>query len=494
MDSEVEQEITKILMNKLNPWWRNIKIDTPKFHRADYYYLKYQIHEDKALTLVGPRQIGKTTIIKQLIQDLIEEKQIDSTRIIYADLADTQLRLLSENIVNDILSIYQKNILHKDFSELKEDVFIFFDEVQKDINWAESLKSYIDHYKHLKILCTGSSSLEVTQKSRETLPGRAIPQIMLPLKFVDYIGIRHNRDEDRLDMREMREFSKQSREEFIKAIEKEDIEGFVEYIDGRNKEWLSYETKVQAKLETYMSRGGYPAIALENTTAQCQRLLNTYATDVIAKDMALIGGVRNFDTAEKVLYLLAKMSGNELNKKTITDRIKGSNFNTVNKYISMFKEVFLISEISIYSGSMLGSSKNPKIYFQDVGMRNAICGVLDSPFSDKDKGHLAETLACDHIKRLAFKINENAPGHIYCYKDESGKEKRGEIDFVVKLPKYKMSLPIENKYRKTLKGFETFDKFLKEQKQGFGLVLTRDVLKYERDKAFVPLWMFLLMS
>jgi len=494
MEPEKEQKIQSLLVNKLNPWWRDVRLNVPEFRRSDFDYLYSQIKIQKSLTLIGPRQVGKTTVVRQIIQELIASG-IKSNRILYADLGDVEIRLNTESAMHDILQIYQKNILSEDFSNLTSDVYVFLDEVQHDQSWAETVKSYVDHYPKLHMLLTGSSSLKVSYKSKETLPGRSQLQIMLPLKFVDFLRLRYQKTPEKLNAERLRILGKEMRNWFIAGLEKKDLKEFVKLCAGQYQLFLPQEAEIHAAFTAYLSRGGYPEIATKAETADCQRLLTSYANDVIVKDLAVGGNVRNIDLAEKMLYLLAMSSAEKLNKDSMMKRIKDTNFITTNKYVDLFKEVFLLSEIPIFSGSKLGSTKHPKIYFQDIGLRNAICGVLDVQFTETDSGHLAETVACDHIKRLAFKLNQNSFGHIYCYSSEkSGRDESGETDFIVELPRYKLKLPIEVKYRKNIGGLNSMREFMAVQKQPFGIVLTRDNLKMQENIAHIPLWMFAIMS
>jgi len=487
MEPEKEQELTRLLTNKLNPWWITSQAAAPAFQRSDFEYLFEKIKTSRAITLIGPRQVGKTTISKQIIRRLLEQG-IPANRIIYADFSDKEIRLQCAHPLYDVISLYRRNILQEDFEQLKSDAYLFLDEVQKDDEWAETVKSYIDHYEKLHILSTGSSSLNVSQKNKETLPGRSLLQVMLPLKFADFLRIRSFKGMFRHDADALRNSGKEMRSWFLQALQKRDFSRFEQLCLERRSLLSRQETDIEAEFGNYLSRGGYPQIAISDDVSQCNSLLNSYATDVIVKDLAGASrGIRDYDLAEKTLYLLAKISGEELNVNELLKHLQGRQYITVRKYIDLFDEACLINEIPIYSGTKLGSTKHPKIYFQDVGMRNALCGLLDAPFSETDKGHLAETIACDHINRLSFKLNLNIRGNVYCWKSS-----KGEVDFVVRLPRFRLELPIESKYRRNPES-APMREFLESRKQPLGLILTRDVLKLDRGVLFMPMWAFALM-
>lgn len=491
MEPEAESTIVRLLVNKFNPWWGSRKEMLPAFKRADFFYLLGEIKKEKAITLVGPRQVGKTTLVKQMIHALLEQG-VANNRIFYVDLGDVEIRLTCKNPLHEVLQIYQKYILHEDFANLSSDVYLFFDEVQKDSLWNETVRSY-KTYPKLRMLSTGSSSRLVSKMSNETLPGRANLQVMLPLKFSDFLRIRFMSKASELNADAFRSFGKEMRNWFTQGLLNKNLSEFIGRCQERLVLYLGDESKLQAELSCYLSRGGYPGVALKESTAECQQLLNGYANDVIAKDLTVDGSIRDVDLAEKLLYLLAGVSANELNKNSLLNRLQPASYITVNKYLVFFKEVLIISEIPIYSGSKLGSTKHPKLYFQDVGLRNALLGVLDLQISDADQGQLAETVACDHLKRLSFKLNLNTQGHIYCLKPKSTQGVENEIDFILDLPRFGLLLPIECKFRRNIKHTDAINDFMTQHNQSLGVVLTRDTLKYEEKIAFIPLWMFLLM-
>ena len=511
MDEAKGDQILKILTKKFNPWWVGKRIPIESFRRSDFDYISPQLRKQNAITLIGPRQIGKTTLMRQIINELITAEGKDPSRILYADLGDAELRVASQNLIPDILEVYQKDVLHEELSSLSSEICLFFDEVQRDNDWAEALKSQIDsdHEKKIHILATGSSSLKITQKSKETLPGRSELQLMLPLKFVDAVRLRSYMksqpqgsgnmfpviisQENALDAEKLRKEGKALRAEFDTALSKGAFGDFYSSCKELSKAYISNEAELQKSLLDYITKGGYPAVIKTEDTAACQRLLTSYANDVIVKDLMPWHRIRDFDTAEKLLFLIAKLSGNILNRQSLNRQLPGANGATIAKYISFFEQLKLMSQIPIYSKSIEGSAKHPKVYFQDAGLRNALCGVLDAAFNSEEQGHLAETVVCDHLHRLSFKLNSNSAGQISCYRAKGSKDVEKEIDFIMLVPKHRVELPIEVKFRENSGGMELMRNFMQDRKQKLGVVITREELLLKEGILYIPLWIFLIM-
>ncbi|MDO8340215.1 MAG: ATP-binding protein [Candidatus Burarchaeum sp.] len=488
-DAETEKKIVQLLSTRFNKWWNGGKIVVPQFRRRDFKYVSDKLGEPRAITLIGPRQIGKTTLVMQLIYELIETRKIAPKQVLYVQLDDVELRLACpKNLLTEILSVYQKYVLLEDLNTTQNDIYLFLDEVQRVEDWAEHVKALLAANKHLHILATGSASFIISQKSKETLPGRHELFCMYPLKFADALSLRQTTYGGKLDLVRLTTFSYGLRAKFEEALVKKSFGGFFGYAKEKYMEMATMETELTAGLIHYFSKGGYPEIITTADVSTCQKLLRSYANDVIVKDLMPWFGIRDFSTAEKLLYLLASISGEELNASALLKRISGSNSMTVNKYIDYLASLGIISLVQVHSGSKLGSTKHPKIYFGDIGLRNAQMGLLDAPMERIDLGHIAETVSYDHLMRLAYKLNSSAPGHIFCFRG-----KRGDVDFILDLPRHSIKLPVEIKFRKTPTDIRGIYEFLETSNYKLAVIVTENTLELKEDILYLPLWMFLLM-
>ncbi len=498
MDSDTERRITQILLNRQNRWWSGEPPDVFPFKRRDFSYLMESLYKPRATVLIGPRQIGKSTLIKQIINELLTIKKIDPKRILYVQLDDVQLQLLSKNTMLDVIEAYQKNILLEDINLTASDTFLFFDEVQRVDNWADVVKTYHASNKNLHIFVTGSAGFAISQQGKETLPGRADIYTMYPMKFTDalllyYTSIekstKANSRGQEVAYKLNKTYSMELRNSLIKSLEAKSFSEFFNSCKTIYTEMLPYEAELQAGVRRYLSKGGYPEIITEESISECQKLLKSYADDIIVKDLMPWFNIRDFPTAEKLMFLIASVSGEQINKQEILKRIGSSNYLTISKYLEYLESVFIIHSLPAYTGSKLGSTKHPKIYYHDTGLRNAIIGILDSPVLELEKGHLAETAAYDHLLRLSYKLNESVPGGISFFNNSAG-----EVDFILDLARYKTKLSIEVKFRRKIKEEHMGTRmFMSEHKSTMGMVITESLLDYRKGIISIPLWMLLAL-
>ncbi|MBI5159614.1 ATP-binding protein [Candidatus Micrarchaeota archaeon] len=486
MDVETEKSILVLLTNRFNKWWNNQNVFVPEFRRRDFKYLVKKLEEPKAITLIGPRQVGKTTVVMQIIRELIEQKKVPPKRIFYVQFDDVELRVLSKNnLLLDVLSIYQKYVLLEDLNLVNSEVYLFFDEVQRVDDWAEHVKALLAVNSNIRVLATGSAGFSISQKSKETLPGRQELFAMFPLKFIDAVALYCSKNACSLNANLLSVAGYELRAGFEAALAKKSFKEFFESCKKKYLDFAPNEAEMNAAITRYFSKGGYPEIVITDDPSSCQKLLKSYANDVIVKDLMPWFRIRDFPTAEKLLFLLASLSGAQMNVTELLKRLPGANAQTINKYISYFESLSIMGKVPVYTGSKLGSSKHPKTYFLDAGLRNAILGVIDAPIQDIEKGHLAETVAYDHLLRLAYKLNSSSRASISCVN-----QKKGEVDFVVELPRYAMKLPIEIKFRKNTANLKGFYEFTGTR---MGIIITENQLDLKGNVLFLPMWMFLIM-
>src|SRR3989344_1998524 len=155
----------KVKLEEFNHWWINKKVDAElalPFKRDIYAEIEKHIDKRFIVALVGLRRVGKTTTMYQIIQSLIERK-ISPTNILFFSFDEIVAKL------GEVLDAYRE-MHNKDFR--KEIVYVFLDEVQKCNNWENEIKKYYDLYPKLKFIISGSESLFIRRKTKETLAGR----------------------------------------------------------------------------------------------------------------------------------------------------------------------------------------------------------------------------------------------------------------------------------------------------------------------------------
>ena len=175
----------------INSWWNNEKINDQFLlgkKRKEFNNIIEKIEDKRILSIIGPRRVGKTTLIYQTINYLLEEKNIDKKRILLFSGDDPSLFFDDTDKLSDILEIYFNEILEENITKLKSKVYIFIDEIHFIKNWQNYLKVYFDRKYNIKFIITGSSSIHLFKDANESLLGRIENIYVLPLTFNQFMN------------------------------------------------------------------------------------------------------------------------------------------------------------------------------------------------------------------------------------------------------------------------------------------------------------------
>lgn len=163
------------LLHEYNPWWRNIDSHVPEYRTKLFYNLCAELDSPSIEIVYGPRQVGKTVLMKQFIQYLIEDVKTSPYNIMYISMDHTSIDLLCSEPVNDVIDIYLKYIRPTNTGK----VYILLDEIHTINNWSSYLKQFYDLGYQFKFIVSSSSSTEIEKGSSESLIGRARLRLML---------------------------------------------------------------------------------------------------------------------------------------------------------------------------------------------------------------------------------------------------------------------------------------------------------------------------
>ncbi|RLJ02834.1 MAG: hypothetical protein DRP11_02525, partial [Candidatus Aenigmatarchaeota archaeon] len=154
----------------------------PKYKRKAYTEVKKLFARRQITVISGLRRVGKSTLMYQLIDELLKDKRPE--RILYFSFDER---------VKGVLDVL------KEYSELtgvdwrKEKCFLFFDEIQKLPDWSNKIKIIYDNFPNLKITVSGSSSFHLEREAKMNLAGRHFVVNLEPLNFVEYLEMRKSR-------------------------------------------------------------------------------------------------------------------------------------------------------------------------------------------------------------------------------------------------------------------------------------------------------------
>lgn len=339
--------------------------------------LKAQSHLDNEdiLMFIGPRQAGKTTILKQLqthIQSTRKEPQF------FLNLEDPDYRALLNQSPKNLWRIFPIDRAQR--------TIVFIDEVQYLNDPSHFLKYlYDEHKEHLKLCVSGSSAFYLDQKFHDSLAGRKRLFHVYTLSFAEFL--RFKKAEKLWERRAA-----------LTLSEREDLDSF---------------------FEEYLIYGGYPRVVLAPQEEK-KELLRELAYSYIKKDV-YEGNVRREELFYRLIKILAGQIGQLVNASELGSTL-GASKTAISAYLWVMQKSFHIVLITPFSKNLRKElTKMPKIFFLDLGLRNFFMDNFQTPFTRDDYGALLENATFRQL------LEKNDPTEIHFWRTTQ----KHEVDFVV---------------------------------------------------------------
>lgn len=473
-----------------NIWWQDKSLinHDPKIREmnAQKFRWRPRVLEELDLgrfaiyTLRGPRQVGKTTAIKILINDLLQDKGILKEQVMYysCDNIDDYKELIE--LLETYLDHIRKLNLHK------KKLYIFLDEVTSVRDWQRGIKYLVDAGKlsQAGMVLTGSNAADL-RKGMERLPGRRgktgrPDKIMLPLTFREYVSLINP------DL-------------FARFTEK-----LADGIDifSLNQTYFKKMLSMQPHLdelailyEQFLITGGFiTAINAYFPEHEIGYSVYELYQQWLRGDISKAG--RNERTARQIINELITIGVSAFGWETIAKKIGVASHKTVSEYMETMEDSFVLK--TLYQIDI--NTRRPRIkklkkaYFLDSFIFWSLWGWVDNwlVYSDNVSRSLA---SADMKARLTEQVIANELFHRFDRTDWLNSrvffwKNGGEIDFIVK--REKDLLPVEVKYQNNA-GFPDLRTI---KKLGFkrGILISRDRLEMEDGFAIIPAELFLLTS
>lgn len=495
------------ILTEENPWWKSkdeiykdkklVELNKSIFSWDPRIRHKIEYTKDIVYSLRGPRQVGKTTLIKIQIKDFLE-KDVSPWNIMYYafDLEDSPKEVVK------IIKNYLDNTKRR---RGESRCYVFLDEISSVKNWQKAIKNLWDKDKlaNCTIVVTGSHSIDL-KMAHERLPGRkgetneAYDKIMLPMKFSEYCSIIDN---DLKNLIEKNFRHNNDRIEIFKKLLKNEI-------DPKIEEASSFSSELNRYLLDYMVTGGIPNVINDY-------LKNGYINEYTYTTYfdSIIGDINYLDIDErKFKKLIANIikdmsfptSWNALQKDTDI-----GSWHTVDRYINLLRDMFIITVFYQYDSEKKGplQEKAKKIHFHDVFFFHTL-NTWTSPhksfelskeyvLKEDNQGHLIEGIIGDHLIRLSFNISERKQrfdysNYLFYWRYHKDKEK--EVDYIF-YNGQEIEIPIEVKFtnrisNRDLDGIFNFKKYTGVKN---GLIISKESLEAVKDYVKIPAYIFLLL-
>jgi len=411
------------------------------FSRTLLEKLKKWIDRKEIYAIKGPRQSGKTTLLKMLENWLITQKKVKPENVVFITFEDREV--LEKFSLNP--KEYIKSFIGK---KTQERFYFLIDEFHYLKDGGQKLKLLYDIFDNIKFIITGSSSLELTGKTAKFLVGRLFSFHLWQLSFEEFLNVKFSQLSNVYQKRtkSVKEFILQGRDF---SLPKKDIFG----------------RDLGKAFEEYVIWGGYPeVIKTEDKETKKVILKNIYNT-YISRDVIELLKITDYSKLKVILGLLSSQIGNLINYNNLAGDSQ-SYFKEIKRHLSVLEETFIIVLLKPFCTNKASElKKNPKVYFIDTGLRNYILDNFQELSLRPDAGQIIENAAFNQIKTIqeeTFSIN---------YWRTLAK---AEVDFIIK--KENEIIPIEVKYSflekpRISRGFRSF---LSEYRPKRAVVLSKN--------------------
>jgi len=282
------------------------------------------------LLFYGARQVGKTSLMKVIQKNYVSEPTL------FFDLENVDyLNLLNKS--PELFVAFLRS--YHNWTDDKR-IVVFIDEVQYLDNPTNFLKYIHDNHPTIKLIVSGSSTLEIRGKLKDSLVGRLMKFDIYPLSF----------------------------EEFLIFKNKKNLANLV----GKTSEFDIIDNEMRFYYEEFIRFGGYPKVVLANDINLKKAYLKQIYDTYIQKDIKDIGKIRELEKFNKLIRILANQVGSLVNISELSKTV-GVSINTINEWIFLLENTFVIKQITPFSNNLRGElTKMPKIFFIDTGLKNCI--------------------------------------------------------------------------------------------------------------------------
>lgn len=317
--------------------------------------LQKSLFRGRVVILYGARQVGKTTLVKNVMTEYREDA-------LYLNCDEIDVR---------------QALTDKTSTELKAFIgdkrLVVIDEAQRVKNIGLTLKLLIDNFPNTQIIATGSSSFELSGKIKEPLTGRKTEFFLFPFSIKELTQVRS-------------------------------------------------PLEIKRSLEDLLIFGSYPGVFLASN--EREKIVRELATSYSYKDVLVYQDIRNPELLEKLLQALALQIGSEVSYSKLA-QLLGVNKITIENYVRVLEQAYIIFRVGPFSRNIRNElKKKRKIYFYDVGLRNALINNFNPLSLRQDVGALWENFLV--IERMKKNNNLEIINNIYFWRTTTGKE----IDYI----------------------------------------------------------------
>lgn len=300
---------------EVNKWWKN-RFAVDYKPRNIYPQLKKFLATKQILALTGLRRVGKTTLLFKIVQDELATG-VDPTHIIYFsfdEFRDIKLR----EIINAYAYLMNKDLTRGRYLWL-------FDEVQKLRDWEEQIKRIYDNYANFKLIISGSESLFIRKRTRESLVGRCFEFKIGQLSFDEFLA--------------------------FKNISITNIN--------------LYRQELLKEFQAFLYCNGFPEIISAERDVVEKYINETIIEKIIYRDIPQIFPVRDVEILENLFNIILNDPGEMINIINLANEL-GVSRQTTSLYLDYLEKSFLIKKLYNFSRSIRKTVRKLKKFYPTI--------------------------------------------------------------------------------------------------------------------------------
>ncbi len=447
-----------------NPWWQDkgaISSDE-KIEEAlgKQPIISYNFSQPSNTIVLGPRQVGKTTMLKFFMRDLLQ-KGVNPRNVIYFSCEPLRSK-------EDVISLF--STIEKIAPQGKK--FIFLDEITTIKDWELAVKFFLDSplKKQNFLVVTGSNALFL-KHGVERMPGREVKVLLdLPLSFREFLirfgteGLRSVLPKTKLTYGELT----------------------ANKVNQNTIELMPFAAEIQREFNTYVRTGGFLKAIFEyrETGAIKASTYEIYVNSILG-DLNRIG--KSEFHFKSVLRGVVRNYGNSTSYLSIAKEMEIPSHVTVNEYLCACQDLLLINALNAgdVSKQIPLARKEKKYYFLDPFLYSVFTGYLNGAYKDYSQENMekiVEGIACEALARLN-RQNLDHSSFLWYFRNKK------ETDFAIKNKNVASGIEVKWSDKLSKSDFANFFSFKNR------ILLSKSKFDFQKDNSFamLPVPVFLAM-
>jgi len=403
--------------------------------------VRAHLQEPEITLVIGPRQAGKTTLLRALAHEL--KGQGETVLFFNLDIDRDASYFQSQSQLVERIRFFAG----------EQKAYIFLDEIQRLSDAGLFLKGLYDRGLPYKWIATGSGSLELKEHIAESLVGRKRNFYLTTVSIREYLDYVTN------------------------------------YLyKGRLSEWCVQDKKgADQLLIQYLTMGGYPRVLTSTGFTSKKAALAEIFQGYIERDITALLKLEKSQSFVRLLQLLASRSGQHINFHDLSIKSELS-LPTLKKYLWYSEKTFVTASVSpFFRNKEKEITKAPQYYFYDHGLRNFLLDTWSIEERPEDFGFLFQQL----VFHLLQQYYENSVASIHYWRTQN----QAEVDFVVDLGRGLLPVEVKSGKKERMSIQRSMRSFIQKYRPEEAWVITRgleDVQKVDKTTVRFKPWYSLI--